>query len=216
MSTLIFALFASLGVFVFSFNLWRRLKEDYPVDEIFSFTLGVLLAGLLTFFVATNLLPHYSFWVSLLAGAGSGIYFMRRFSFRFFEVVDALAPSYLWLSLFLSLALLSGEEMLLHLAGGAISLAGIFAYSLAAPRYRSFTWYPSGKLGFLGLSSLVVYFLLRAVVEITYTRVLSFRLNPVEVRLNLFVAILLFLTLYFRSGNKRAEMIVNRIKALQR
>lgn len=215
MSTLIILIFALFGLFLFSWTLWRNLREDYPSEQIFSFTLTVLLGATLGFWVATSYNPALSFWLSFLGGIVAGIYSMRRFAFRFFEVIDAVAPSWFWLSLFilLGLSLTRQEARLFLLLEAAASFLSLVSYWFLIKRYRRFSWYPSGKIGFAGMTSLAIYFVLRAIVEIVPTDMLSFFQSLSGAIASLTSALLLLVVVYLRSGRERAERIAEKFRA---
>jgi len=155
-----------MAAIVSSFSMWRGLKEDYQEEIIFRLTLAVI-AGSLIFsrllFVLFNL-SEFGFslanWLFLnlkenfsLAGAFIGAFLMTfwqisRLDRNPWEVLDTLALPFFYF-------FLAGGGMFLTtgnflgLAYLAIGLAGILGYPWLKRKYRSLTWYQSGKTGFL-------------------------------------------------------------------
>jgi len=139
-----------LGFVFSSFSFWRRLKEDYSQEDIFGLTLLVVVFCLFFYW-----LPIF-FWdqsLSLPFAFAGGFLAVKvwssRFKMKVWEVYDALAPSVL-IFLFcggIGEFLISGSAW----AGGyvVISLFGWIFWKFLRKRYRSFSWYKSGKIGFL-------------------------------------------------------------------
>lgn len=205
MSTFLAIFFSFLGLFVFSFLFWRRLREDYPAEQIFSLSLAAFLGAVLG--------SRFSFWLAFLLGFLFVFYFLKRFSFRLFEVIDAYALSWFYLAIFLFLAVfvLEGDRLILGEILAAVP--AIFLYAYLAGRFRRFSWYPSGKVGFLGLSSFAFYFLVRLGLAIVQILVLSSS-NWIEVLANGIVASFLLFVLYARSGRAKAEKLALRFENL--
>lgn len=207
MSTAVFLVLLLLGAFLFSFILWRKLKEDWPHEHIFTFTLFTLLGGTLGWWVSSLFFPGLLFWATFFAGSAFALWALKRFGLRFFEVADSIVPAWFWLSLFIFLGRSFGSRLFLFEAGA--SLVSIFIYNFFLSRYRAFSWYPSGKVGFAGLAGLSLYFLLRASIEILAYLMLSFTLNLFDLGVNISLALVLTVVVYLRSGRERAERVVS-------
>src|SRR3989344_5358266 len=111
-----------LGVLAFLFFFWRRLREDYPANQIFSTAFFMLCGILLGVLISGKFFP---LWWFLAGGVGSVVGFalvIFRFKFRFHESLEAAAVSFLpWISiLFLKDATLSASFV--SLSGFLISL----------------------------------------------------------------------------------------------
>lgn len=157
-----------LSFFVFAFVLWRRLREDYPNNKIFLLTLGLVGSMVVGNWVFGRW-PYFSFWASLLLGVSIGAYLVKKLDMRLFEVVDAVAPAWFWFLMLGGPASPSQSGLTGFLstrAPGALvepAMAGValLGFTLFNARYRTFSWYPSGKIGFAGLAALALYFLSR-------------------------------------------------------
>lgn len=168
---------------VFSFVLWKKLKDDYTHDLIFSFTLISLFVAAFGVILAGNFLPGFSFWFVFLLQLICVTWFVKREYFKFYELVDAFSIA--WLAFFL-LSNISdlvmqiikdkGIRILdLHFVLHVVLIGFVFLlYKTILKKYRSFSWYPSGKIGFLGFAVLTLYFLFRSLVAIVISGVLPF------------------------------------------
>lgn len=175
---------AFFGVLTFLYFFWNRLKEDYTSNIIFS-TAFYVLTGILTSFLILKFLVFpqidfadlqtgLEFWLAILAGAIGVAVGIFRFKLRFFETVEACGVGLLYLLLAFTLSDTFGNLSIVSLAvSTGISLLLVLFYFLES-KYRTFTWYKSGKVGFSGLTVLGIFFLLRALVAIFYPSVLFF------------------------------------------
>lgn len=198
-----------LGVVLFSFVLWRRLKEDYPHEQIFFLTLLFLFVGFLSLVIIDKRLGDFSFWGVFVINILAGFYFIKKLGFKFFESIDALAPSWFWFIFFFSLAgFLRDWKNIMSLSYPTAALLSLFTYHFLLARYRRFSWYPSGKVGFAGFFSLAAYFVLQALVAIYKTLVLSFNSASVDFAVNGLLSLVLVFIVYMRSGREGAERII--------
>ncbi len=153
------------GSFLFLFNFWRRLKEDYSAELIFNsamfFVLLIPGGFLLAFLLARLLLASFVFnpaglwfWGSF-AGFLSALWLsVVKFRLRQVEIFEAAVFGIsFWLLL---VYLVNGEAGLLAIM---LLLYGVFYY--IKNRYRSFSWYKSGKAGFSGLAVAAIFFIIR-------------------------------------------------------
>lgn len=163
-----------LGGFIFLFILWKRLKEDYFDNQIF--TTGFYIFGLVGVanLVSWYFLKDYWFWLSLLGIFLGVIAGKFRFKLRYFEVLEAcvvalFAPA-------IMLLIYDGIRFKHAFSFFAISIIALFIglYYIFSIRYRTFTWYRSGRVGFSGLAILGLFFLVRALVAIWFPHVISF------------------------------------------
>lgn len=202
----VFFLASALGL---AFVLWRKLKEDYQEDLIFSLTIILVGTLLLASKIFGTYLPDFSFWGIVVSLIFITFYSLKKLGFKFFESIDALSIGGLWFLFFL------GADWLLKIRVFApaavlnivvISLS-LLSYKFFSGRYRRFFWYPSGKVGFPGLASLAIFFLLYGAVAFYSWPVLSF---PWMVNIGASVILFLILAtiLYLRSGRQGAQRII--------
>jgi hypothetical protein len=163
-----------IGGALFLFLVWRRLKEDYSANIIFSLEFFVLTGVLVGFLVSLNFLPAWGFWLEAF-GAFLGFSFgIFKFNLRFFETFEAVFVAFLpWISLFYLNNFFKspgwGEGFLF-----VFNLLLIFLFDFTARRYKNFSWYKSGRIGLAGLLTAGVFFLLRAAIATILPFMVSF------------------------------------------
>ena len=89
-----------LGIIIFLYVFWRKLKEDYISEQIFPTTIFILVGVGVSQIISYHLLPAWWFWLAIIGislGFSLGVY---RYKLRFYESLEALVISLLpWLSL---------------------------------------------------------------------------------------------------------------------
>ncbi|MBX4205879.1 hypothetical protein KW795_01645 [Candidatus Microgenomates bacterium] len=210
--SIIAILLTIVGVYCFLFFFWNRLKEDYTSHQIFS--VGFLsLIGILSFYLITRflILSHVEipgiqesgilFYLGLIGGLIGFIVGLFKFSLRFFESFEALIVGYLYLALAVFVADTFISLSIPSLIGSTVvSLLITFFYFLET-KYKNFTWYRSGKVGFSGLATIGFFFLIRAIVALKFSSVLTF-LGRFESLIAAILTFLLFFGVYNLSARK--------------
>jgi hypothetical protein len=190
-----------LGYLVFLFLFWRKLKEDYSAQPIFTTGFYILLSFLIFFFIAFKFLFAYWFWFSLL-GIGVGLTIgILRFRLKLYEVIEAtICGVFIWLALvFLNDSVI--HSSIFSFAGFAVAIAIVGIYYFLDGHYHTFTWYKSGKIGFAGLTSAGIFFLVRAIIAGFYPFVLSFS-GKYELYLSAIASFIFFLLTYNLARTK--------------
>ena len=127
-------------------GVWHQLWRLYPENQVVGFSLWVLAATLLSFFLGAQ----FSLALPVaIAGCLLAInWYCYRRRWLFWELWEKLVY------VLLALAILAGGLWLL--AFFSYPFLGIWIWLLATAasnfywrRYRSFLWYPSGKIGFI-------------------------------------------------------------------
>lgn len=210
LSTLLEIPLFALGLVFFSFSLWRSLKEDYPTEKIFILTLVLAGTGFLSWSIFRERAGSFGFWLAGAILVLVGTWALKKMEFKFFEFADGLAPSWFWLVFFFSLAgFFKDWKNFTGLFYPAAALLSLFTYRFLLVRYRRFSWYPSGKVGFAGFSSLGVYFVLQGAVVFYGNPVLSLDNTALFVAAGSVLLFLLFMfILYLRSGRAGAQRIL--------
>lgn len=189
------ALVNFLGTTAFLFFFWRRLREDYTSNQIFSTATFMLLGFLLGFWLSRSYFPSWWFWtegLGITLGLLLGIF---RFKFRFHESLEAAGVSFLpWIA-FMFLKDSTEISSLASLIGFLVSLLLIGLFYILDVHYKKFTWYRSGRVGFAGISTMGLFFLIRALVGAFYPSVLSFS-GRFDAIVSGIVAFLFFLVIY--------------------
>jgi len=200
-SMLVKILLNAFGILVFLFLFWRRLREDYSANAIFSTALYMLLGVGAASYLSWRLFPSWWFWASFF-GTSLGLTFgILRYRLRIFETVEASVISLLpWLGLTFLIDSLTNTNLTSSVGAAAI-LGLIVAFFLLDKHYKSFSWYKSGRVGFSGLTILGLFFLSRAAIAASITNVLSFS-GKYEVFLSAVLAFVSFLLVFNLSRSE--------------
>ncbi len=193
MSTFLMSAMTFLGSFAFLFFYWKRLREDYLPNQIFSS--GILV--IISIFVSSILFRSslFWFWLTLLMMGGSFLFGFVKYKMRFFESLEACGVGLLiWVEFFL-LGHATYYASFLSLAGALFVVVLFFIYYYLNLRYRRFVWYKSGRVGFAGLCVLALFFIARAVVATLNVPMLSF-VGRVDIVFSSIVAFILFFAIY--------------------
>lgn len=147
------------GIFS-SFSFWRKLKDDYKEEEIFSLSLFIFVFSLIFFWLAFFLVNNAR--LALFSFFLGAIFAVKAWTFRFkinvWEILDALVLPWLFFLFFGGMGLFLKTANFLDLEFSLISAVGFAVLGFSQKRYRSFAWYKSGKIGFLFWEvSLVVF-----------------------------------------------------------
>lgn len=208
MSNIVILASLPIGVLGFLFLSWRRLKEDYTPATIFSFNfliLAFIVVGfLIGTIIGTNLSPTKIFnpqglwfWGAFIFGSiGFAICFFTpqgssHFRMRLLETLEAVGLGFIFLFFCITFA----RSILFSVAVGIL----IPFFFIINARYKSFSWYKSGKVGFAGLAILGIFFLIRAIVALIDPTMISF-IGKLDAILSSVVAFIFFLTLYNLGG----------------
>jgi hypothetical protein len=211
MSNLVLLISLPIGILGFLFLFWRRIKEDYSSNQIFSFSfivVGFMMIGFFIGFFLKNYIHSNSifnkegiwFWLTFGFGAiGFEIAFIK-FKLRFFETLEGVVLGFIFfiftISLVNSINKVDVKLLLYSIILG--SLMPIFFF--LDRRYRSFTWYKSGKIGFAGLASLGILFLIRSLIALIYPAMLSF-IGKFDAILDILISFVFFIILFKLSEN---------------
>ncbi len=184
-----------LGALIFTFLFWKRLSEDYSSYIIFTSAFYIFIGVLVFYLLSLKLLPTWFFYFELV-GAGAGLSFaIFKFKIRPYEAVEAAVVSFLpWLGLFFlkdSVRNLS----LFSFVGFLVLLILLFLFYYLSLHYKNLSWYKSGRIGFSGLATLGIFFLIRAGVAIFFAGVVSF-VGRSETAISGALAFICFLTIF--------------------
>lgn len=199
-----------IGVIGSLFLFWRELKEDYENNEIFSF--GFIVSGFLIFgflgglFLKTKLQvtnifnpAGLWFWTAFFAGVVGWAIAYFKFKLKFFETLEASAVGFLFFvfvsNIINSLQPVDIKAILFALFSGLL----VLIFYMLDSRYKRFSWYKSGRVGFSGLAILGIFFLGRALVAIMDPSMVSF-VGKIDAISDSIVSFLFFLALYNLSG----------------
>lgn len=203
MSTFISFLILALGIFFALFLFWKLLKDDYEDSDIFTLWFISCFGGVLGYIATGFVFPQDSILVSIILAFVFALGRARKLGMKRVEVVEAGVPaSLLFLIFFL------GARSLTELSLGIVTefvllLGALVLFLLLKVYYRRFLWYPSGRVGFAALVTLVFYFLLRGALLALVTPRTLFLISPLaSVIFGLLVVGLSLVVLYIQSGRQ--------------
>jgi hypothetical protein len=180
------------GAILFLFLFWKRLKEDYSGNEIFSTSFFILFGIGLGYFTSKMFLPRGWFWLSFLGSVLGFWVGLAKYHLRFYETFQAVFVSlFPWLFFVFLNDSVKNSSWISFSSFVALALIYSLFYYLEG-NYKNFFWYRSGKIGFSGLVTAGIFFLARTVVALFFPFVLSF-LGKSETFFSGIIAIIFFL-----------------------
>lgn len=195
--SILFGLFTSV---IFLFVFWRRLKDDYTQDQIFSTGFYIIFGIIVGSIIALNFKPSWWFWSSLsgaLLGLSLGV---EKYKMRMFETLEASINGelILYASFFLFDYVTTLNMMALYGHLGMLFLVAL--YEFLNIHYKKFSWYKSGRVGFSGLTVAGVFFILRSFVGTLVPNMPSL-IGSSDVILSGIFAFISFISVYNLSRN---------------
>lgn len=188
-------IFSLVGVLLYLFSFWKKLGEDYTHQQIFSAAFYILFGALLGFVISKSLLGKWWFWFGFLGAFFGFIIGNLKLKIRFYEYIDSLVLAALpgIALIFLGNSILNAS--LSSFLGFVVLLIFIFLFFYFEAHYKGFAWFKSGKVGFSGLSTLGLFFLVRGLIALAYRDVLSFA-GKADFLISLVVSLVCFFLVY--------------------
>jgi hypothetical protein len=184
-----------LGTLCLSFIFWRRLKEDYINSQIFTSILIVSIVTAVFFILGSKYLGKFSFWISFIGYVLGITISSYKFRLRFYETFESAIIAVFPLLSGVYLLDVVNHSSIFSLGAFVVTFAFQFLYLFINNRYKNFGWYKSGRIGFAGLTTLGIYFIVRGVVAIVFPFMLSFS-GSYETIISGVVSFLLFLAVF--------------------
>jgi hypothetical protein len=194
-----FTLVASLS---FLYLFWRKLKEDYTANQIFNTAFYVLFGIFLFSVLAAHFAFVWSFWLSFVGGLFGLIIGISRYRLKVFEALEGWVLGLLGLTMTFYTYNWLKSFSLTDFAPVVVLFLFIFFYFYMDSRYKQFTWYRSGRIGFAGLVTLGGFFLVRGLVALFYPDMLFFvgKSEPIISGIVSFAAFLILFNLARRDN----------------
>lgn len=170
-----------LGILIFFFLYWRRLKEDYISPVIFTSLSIILVLGMMAYFLANKFLPNWWFWTTITAFFVGLVVSVKYLKLHFYETLEVTIVSlFPWLFIVFLFDAVKNRSWISFSAAIIIPIF-LFIYNQLNLRYKDFGWYRSGRIGFAGLTTLGIFFLIRGTIAIFLPFVLSFagKMEPI-------------------------------------
>lgn len=151
-----------LAFIISSFSFWQRLKEDYKEEEIFGLTLFIAVCCLFFSWLSAFLFSSSRFFFPLaFLGAVLAVkLWALRFRVNIWEVFDAMSLPFLYFLFFGGIGSFLKSGYFWDLGYVGVSLLGFVVWEFSRGKYRSYSWYKSGKIGFLFWEVSFIVFLL--------------------------------------------------------
>jgi hypothetical protein len=174
--------------------MWRRLREDFTYDDVFTFTLWL---------AAAVLLGQKGDSMGVIAlSAGALWWWCRKKEWDFWELIDFVSVVGLWLWFGSSLAWGPGAVW-----DTISALLGILLAWYIRNNYRRFRWYISGKLGLVGLFVLLYFSVSQVVIAIFLPTKVYWGSLTLNQLIAAWVIAFSVVAIYLRSGRKPGEDI---------
>lgn len=185
---------------LFLFAFWVRLKEDYTQQQIFTTGFWVLFGIGCGNILAVNFFDVWWFWTGLAGGFLGLIAGIKRFHLRFFETLEAFVISGLLMFLSIAFSSLMADYSPITLAMTLGIVFFIVLFLFLDVHYKKFIWYKSGRVGFTGMTVLGLFFLIRSIVAMGGSSVLSFA-GDIDVVISGVMSFASFMAVYNLSGS---------------
>ncbi|MEK7182596.1 MAG: hypothetical protein AAB694_00345 [Patescibacteria group bacterium] len=201
-------LILTVGALFSFFIFWELLKDDYEDTRIFPLGLLIVLGGILGFslvgwiFGRDHLLGGLIF-VFLFAFLRS-----KRLAMRPVEVFEAVVPSLFVFLFFFSLNTLrsAGKFYWYSFTEPLLLFGALCVFWVLKKYYRSFLWYPSGKVGFASLVAVIIYLIARTAIAVLFPHVLFLMSRGVSIATGVSLALVCSIVVYFQSGRIEGDM----------
>lgn len=193
-----------LALFFASFIFWKKLRQDYPNEEIFGVTILIMVLS----FIGGR---FFSYQGSFLGAFIALILFFKAKKGNPWLAADALTLPFLLVIFIFNLSYIFSQFSKFHLLPMVLSFLVAVSYLKMEKVYRSFAWYKSGKVGFLACFSIIAFFGFFLLLEFFLKKVLYWK-----VVFNLGITLLGGILLYIRSGRNFDQDFKDLIKKFKK
>jgi len=184
----------------FLYLFWKKLKDDYTSEQIFTCGFGVLLGVTFGNLVGSIFFPDFRFWLTLMGSVLALAVGIKRFRMRFFELLEAWTIGSLAILAVSNLYDLFSEANYLDLVFLAVTFFLIIIFFYINKRYKRYVWYRSGKVGFSSLMVLGLYFIFRVSTDL-FSGIMALRI-VLDALFSGLLSFVSFLVLFRRSQDK--------------
>lgn len=198
--------FALIG---YLFIYWRRLKEDYAPQVIFAsgfiIIISIAVASLIALIAFGSV--SYAFWIAIGIYLVAFYFVLKKYRLRGYETFEASGMGLLFIVLVSSLWSFVASPNPASFVLVLLPILAHLIFGFLDSRYKRFTWYSSGRVGFAGLTAILLYFLMRSVVVVfAPSTMLSFSgsivLGKIDIVFCGITAALLFIYIYSLAKGK--------------
>jgi hypothetical protein len=173
-----------VGVFIAFFVFWKRLREDYTKEQLFSLSFYLFFGVILANTISAKYYPAGWFWASIFGIAIAYSVRLLWFKARFIETLEAIFISFLpWLDLTILSDSVKNESTTSFIAFCVVA-AFLALFSYLDTHYKKFVWYTSGRVGIAGAITMAVFFTARIAIACFSSFVVSFVERKYEIGLS--------------------------------
>lgn len=176
-----------------SFLAWRRMRLDYAEGDILSLVIVLALLSLVGFF-AWHILSIAG--VLVIPGLGL-ILWCKKLGWNVWEWLDTLVPISLVVAVIASLTWGPNYQI-----AAVVLLVGVVISWFLQKNYRKLHWYKNGKVGFVGLTSLMWWFGSWAAIANWHVSHVYWGGLSLEAWVSIWATIAAAITLYVRGGRR--------------
>jgi len=173
----------------FLFLIWRKLKEDYIQGQIFGAGFSFLIGASVSLIATIFILQEHWYIICILTSFIFLFAYVFKFKMNYFEVIEAFVPSFIVFNIFILVMKYLILRDLKLAALFFVNVLCLIAYYISKKYYKSFRWYPSGRIGFSGLSTISLFFILYSIVAVLPFHMISF-LSKIGVFVSFAISIL--------------------------
>jgi len=193
-------IFGLVGILLFLFLFWKKLKEDYESEIIFTSAFYILFGIAGGLLISVRFFPTWWFWFVFLGSAVALLISATKFKLRILEVLEAgVVAGLLSFGLTMFVDYIQNPTLFSGI-GTLIVLVLFISFFFIDKHYKSFRWYKSGRVGFSGLTILAVFFLIRSTVAVAFPNMLSF-VGEIDTILSGIVSFACFLVIFSLAKN---------------
>ncbi len=205
-------LILTVGALFSFFIFWELLKDDYEDARIFPLGLLIALGGILGFSLMGWIFGRDHLLGALFLVFLFALFRSKRLAMRPVEVFEAVVPSLFVFLFFFSLNILrsAGKFYWYSFTEPLLLVGALCFFWMLRKYYRSFLWYPSGKVGFASLVAVILYLAIRAAIALLFPHMLFLMSRGVTIATGVSLALVCSIVVYFQSG--RIEGDTSRIR----
>lgn len=195
----IFTIFA--GVLLYLFFFWKRLKDDYPQNHIFTTAFCGLILVSCGYSFSKYFIGQYVFWFSFLGAVFGYSISVLKYKMKIYEVLEAAVLALISLYAFILVAELIVTKDVLYLFSFVVMVLLVILFHLFDKVYKGLSWYKSGRIGFSGLMISGIFFTIYTLVAVTLSGVISF-VGSNDALVSALLALLSFLLVFSLARKK--------------
>ncbi len=214
LETSLFTPFVFFGVVIWLFTSWKNLRQDYQEDQIVPLTFESMLVFLFVSrftYIALNInevgyniigwlnvfsFPGFHFWAGFLAFLVFVYIYSKKKELVFLDIIEKLTLPFVKTFIIVTLGYFLFSPSVYSLVILILPVT-LLLLSIYLKNYRSFLWYPSGRVGFMFFALTGTFSFYYALATIVFFKI------DFTVMLGLLTTLVSFYTIYLLSGRRR-------------